>query len=131
VSVRAHWGLQALSEAGDGQGEVDPFDQASSLPVTANTDWRFPCGIETPREDLQKRLNYLYRREGRLFNAGITCPVKDSSESSCNACPFAQAEDPEGERCHLCRIGIDQERIQTVMVAQVAAREHAALAASG
>lgn len=93
--------------------------------MTRNTDWRCPVSFETPREELQQRLNFLYRREGRLFNAGVVCSVKDSPESSCNACPFSKAEDPDHERSSLCKIGIDQERIQTMMVAQTCAAERA------
>lgn len=96
------------------------------MPMTANTDWRLPVNFDTPSEELQQRLGRLYAREGRLFNAGITCPVKDSPETSCNACPFSQAEKPDEARCGLCRIGIDQERIQTLLIAQHCAAEHEA-----
>lgn len=84
-------------------------------------DWRTPISFDTPRVELQQRLGYLYKREGRLFNMGTTCPVKDNDETSCLACPFSQAEDPKDLRGHLCRVGIDQERVQTVLIAQVEA----------
>jgi hypothetical protein len=95
------------------------------MPMTANTDWRAPVGFDTPADELRRRLSRLYAREGRLFNAGVTCPVKDSPETSCHACPFSKEDKPEEERCGLCRVGLEQERIQTLLIAQGAAARKA------
>lgn len=76
-----------------------------------------PLAFDIPADELMRRLRSLLRREGRLFEMGVTCPIKDSSESSCLACPLSQV----GEDCPkagLCETGCEQERVQTMMLAQ-------------
>jgi hypothetical protein len=76
-----------------------------------------PIGLDTSAEELTRRLSSLIRREARLFNMGTTCPIKDSSETSCLACPLSQV----GQDCvkaGLCETGCEQERVQTLLLAK-------------
>lgn len=101
---------------------VDPF-QATDFRImeSAATDtWgQQLVGIDTPIDELRARLSGLVKREGALFANGVTCALKDNVEMSCIACPFSKAESPdlEGE-CQLCRIGVGQERLSTLLIAK-------------
>jgi hypothetical protein len=100
---------------------VDPF-QATDFKVMEPVvdSWgQQLVGIETPIDVLQARLSGLIRREGALFEKGVTCSLKDNPEMSCIACPFSKAESPELEgECQLCRIGVGQERLSTLILAK-------------
>lgn len=118
MSVRADWGTQGLLEADAG---VDPF-QTTDFKVMqpASDTWgQQLVGLETPMDELRGRLSGLGKREAALFAKGVTCPLKDLSEMSCLACPFSKAESPDLEaECQLCRIGVGQERLSTLILAK-------------
>lgn len=82
-------------------------------------EWSLPLSIETPIDELERLMGLLTRTERRLFDQGVTCPFKDRPEFSCLACPFSKAEDRENSpKRHLCRVGCDQERVATLLIAQ-------------
>lgn len=104
--------------------EVDPF-QATDFrimdPKKQDRGWGARVSMETPIDRLRARIVGLAKRERWLGDIGITCPLKNNPEMSCIACPFSKAEQPELEgECQLCRIGIDQERIATLILAKQA-----------
>lgn len=74
-----------------------------------------PIVLTAPFAQLNERLIELVQIEGRLFNRGVRCAVKDRDDTSCNACPLSAHEsktDPLGE---LCRCGREQELVATQM----------------
>lgn len=112
--------MQAL--AGDG-ADFDPFAATDCVVMapTSNNGWGQRVSVETPIDELRARLVGLVKREGRLDAMGVKCPLKDNPEMSCLACPFSKAEQPELEgECQLCRIGVGQEHISTLILAKQA-----------
>lgn len=73
------------------------------------------------------RLAALQKREGRLCEMGVTCPLKDAGECFCSACPVSQLNDPDGGLTSLCRVGVEQERVTMLVRAQ----DHPELVAAG
>jgi hypothetical protein len=68
--------------------------------------------LRDPKAALDLRLRELVHREANLDATGITCAIKDRSDTSCHACPVSRAhtEQPLGV---LCRIGREQEAVLT------------------
>jgi hypothetical protein len=98
--VKADWRLADLLDEGD-----DPFAEiiySSGLSVNLN-------GSD---EELQKALVDTIHREGRLWEKGITCPLKDAGQD-CLSCSVA-VMDPAEQLSRLCRIGKDQRTILQV-----------------
>lgn len=121
MSVRADWGLQALQRSDD--GTVDPFGMASSLPfmldgMTAPPDWMFDVSIDTEQEELLRLLGLTRRSQNRMMSQGIDCPIRWQQGSSCLACPLNAANDPDSPKSHLCRTSTQEERLETILVAQ-------------
>jgi hypothetical protein len=73
----------------------DPFAGAQRLDLT--------------EPDLQARVLELLQREGQLYEQGITCPIKERSDSCCSACPLRGSERTRQIRA-LCELGCQQER---------------------
>lgn len=125
MGVRADWGTASLLESGP---EVDPFQATdfnvmlsdATTPISNKPTWgQATVTVETPMDQLRARMGGLLKREAALFDRGVTCPLKDNPEMSCIACPFSKAEAPEQEaECQLCRIGVGQERLSTIMLAK-------------
>lgn len=118
MSVRADWGTQGLVE----QDGADPFQMTEFAIADPDAkNWGAKVSIETPLDELRDRLLGLSKREAYFFEQGVTCPLKDNPEMSCIACPFSKAEFPEFEaKCQLCRVGVNQETIATLMIAKQA-----------
>jgi hypothetical protein len=112
VSARANWFTPAPIGLDDAP---DPF-AAPVEEVGERVDLR------NPRAVLQLRLDELIRHEGNLFAKGLTCPIKDRSDSTCHACPVSKAADPDDALGVLCRIGREQETTLTEL-AVLACRE--------
>lgn len=88
---------------------ADPF--ADDEPVRV-MDVGIPVDIDSNRATLDAQLAGLIEQESTLFNAGVTCAVKDNVHTSCFACPlFAGAT--TADRAPLCRLGREQERVLT------------------
>lgn len=94
MSIKAEWRLAELDLPSD-----DPFD-AVILSTGLTVDL---TGNETEIHDgLRQTLNM----EGRLFNRGVTCDLKDGGQD-CLTCHHFTSERTEA-RMPLCRLGRDQ-----------------------
>lgn len=103
MTVQSNWFVERI-EAGDDAG--DPF----AVPVEevgSRIDLREP----TARLDL--RLHELVNREARLYNAGVSCAIKERPDTTCHACPISKAHDPTDRLGALCRLGREQEVVCT------------------
>jgi hypothetical protein len=66
---------------------------------------------------LEARLTALMGTEGRLWEANITCAIRDRTDTCCSACPVRHT-DPLESLSELCRVGVEQERVVTAMAVQ-------------
>lgn len=129
MAVKADWGTSQLDGmCADEPAEtrsrpkVDPFESGrSALTMLNMIDSTEPVGdvtLETPPEELHRMLSISIKREGRLFDRGVTCDLKECGEVTCLACPFNEAHDDESDKQTLCRIGMEQEILSTFLIAQ-------------
>lgn len=105
MSTRANWFVEAAASL---DGTDDPF----AAPIEEIGE---RIDLRDPQAALSLRLGELLEREGRLFNSGVSCPIKDRPDTSCHACPVSRAHDREGALGVLCRLGREQERVVTEM----------------
>jgi hypothetical protein len=112
MAVRADWHEDAETVTSP---EVDPFALPSSTPMMTTLP------IDTDSQQLFDRLRTLIRHESGLFNKGVTCAVKDLPETCCSACPLNHS-DGQGDSAFLCRVGVEQEHVITLLAAQDAQR---------
>lgn len=105
MSTRANWHLRDLQLP----TEDDPFED-----FEASAD---VIDLTAPREELEAHLSELVRREGVLFNSGITCAIKDRPDTTCHACPLFTT-DPNEARFGLCKVGREQERTCTALAVE-------------
>lgn len=103
MTARANWFTRTTVPVETGE---DPF----SMPVEEVGE---RIDLRDPDATLNLRLTELLLREGRLFDAGITCPIKEFSGSTCHACPVSKAHDREDPKGALCRLGREQETTVT------------------
>jgi hypothetical protein len=89
----------------------DPFAESASTRPTI-------VSIDASEDELVDRLSSLLRREGRLFELGITCPLKENGDCHCSVCPISQHEDPEARLHRLCQVGREQELVETTILAK-------------
>ncbi len=66
---------------------------------------------------INARLVDLLRAEGRLFDEGVRCDIKERSDTCCHACPLQ-------DRGELCEVGRQQET--TLMDLAIAYRDRSA-----
>lgn len=120
MSVKADWGA-AVVEPPTPVQDFDPFGWAESggMPMKA-------VNMETPANELHGWLGELLRREGNLDACGITCPLKDLPDATCTACPVSRVHDTsDPHRQKLCEIGVEQERVLMLLMAQrVTTQDH-------
>jgi hypothetical protein len=128
--VRANWHQNsvALMEGDPFEAQpqlaasVDPTSPAhSSQTMTIGSQHipMKPISLDTPVAELRDDLRSLLRREARLFDAGMTCDLKDAPDMNCLACPVSQADNPDVPKCALCRIGQAQEvTLATLLAAE-------------
>jgi hypothetical protein len=90
----------------------DPFADAP-LPFGSTV-----ISLDSSIADLDARIKDLMKREGNLFEMGITCDLKDCAEASCLACPVSKLGDADSPLSALCRIGQEQERVITMRLAK-------------
>lgn len=102
ANARADWFTAGLDDAAE---DFDPFDDVEDLGR--------PIDLQDRKAVLNARYAVTFRGEGNLANAGVVCPVKDSPDTTCNACPISDAAKRETAMSALCRIGREQEQILT------------------
>lgn len=108
MSLQADWFTAAVTT----DHTDDPFagSTMSSSPATLS--------IESSEEELFERIKRLLKREERLWQRGITCPLKDERACKCSACPINKRDDPVAELSALCRIGEEQDRAEMTILAK-------------
>lgn len=74
--------------------------------------------ITTEPAELRRMMGISLKREARLDAAGITCDLKECQEYTCLACPFNGCHDDENPKQTLCRIGMEQDILSTLLLAQ-------------
>jgi len=103
--------------------DVDPLAarvEQVGLPITLHADFA----------ELNERLIGLVNTESGLYNAGITCAIRDRQDTTCLACPIS-AHEEKTELAALCRCGREQERVSTELaVAREAKRARGSAATS-
>lgn len=109
MAVKTNWHEE---DATVGPAGLDPFEMSSSGAMAA-----VPLSLDLDFNELRKRLRLLLRREAGLFNEGVTCPIKDNPEGTCLGCPLNEAN-ADSAKGILCKIGCEQERVQTMMLAK-------------
>lgn len=103
MSTKANWFVDQAVPLDD---EPDPF----SAPIQEVGE---RIDLRDGKAALDLRLRELLRREANLFERGTCCAIKDRTDSSCHACPVSKAHDREDALGVLCRIGREQEVVQT------------------
>lgn len=101
MTVQANWFVD-LCEVDD----PDPFG-ADVAKVGRRVDL-----VEEPQ--LNEQLAGLLNDETRLLNDGVSCSIKDANGSCCSACPVRCTD--LSPLSSLCSVGIQQERIVTMLV---------------
>lgn len=96
TGTRTEWHLAELST------DADPFADAV---YSVGLD----ISLDSSLEELEAALRTTLHREGRLWEHGLTCDLKDSGQD-CRTCPLATV-DLQDERARLCRLGKDQQAI--------------------
>lgn len=103
TSARADWFTDGLDD--NVTEGLDPFDEVEDLGR--------PIDLQDREAVLHARLADTLRGEGNLARSGVSCPVKDSPDTSCSACPISEAAKRESSLSALCRLGREQEQVVT------------------
>lgn len=112
VSIGAEWHFEEAAFATVQRSGYDPLiDPAYAPPMP-------PISVETSTAELDAYVLDLLNQEAQLFDEGVTCPIKDLRDTTCLACPVSAARDYSEPLGRLCRIGQEQERVATVLVAK-------------
>lgn len=82
----------------------------------------FPIELIDGVATLNERLVELVHIEGMLYNAGVTCSVKDRDDTTCLACPISAHDDETSALRPLCRCGREEERVSTALAVEREAR---------
>lgn len=106
MGAQANWHLAELDLEDPLGDEPDPFD----MPIEEVGD---PIDLSDVRGRLELRLKELLDREGKLYNRGVTCPLRDRTDTTCLGCPVNKAADTEHRLGPLCRCGREQEQVLT------------------
>lgn len=102
MSTRANWFLADLDL------DADPLTPSGGVEVIGQV-------IDLHSEPkLRHDLHGLVSRESRLFDAGISCAIKDQADSCCSACPVFTADETKPIAA-LCKIGRAQEKVLTAL----------------
>jgi hypothetical protein len=108
VSARTDWHVAELDLDDPLGDEPDPF----AVPVEEIGE---PIDLRDKWQRLNIRFTELLEQERRLFDRGVTCPVRDRSDTSCLGCPLSQASNTDHRLSPLCRVGREQERVTTAL----------------
>ena len=112
VSIGAEWHFEEAAFETVQRSGYDPLiDPAYAAPMP-------PISVTTPTAELDSYVLNLLEQEAQLFDEGITCPIKDQRDTTCLACPVSASRDHSEPKGKLCRVGQEQERVATVLVAQ-------------
>lgn len=111
MAIRTDWHEDAVKDDSPG---IDPFAMPSSVAVVATPT----LGIDMSIEQLQERVRALVQREKKLFDMGIDCPIKWNASATCLACPFNESHDADSLKGMLCKVGCEQERAETTLIAK-------------
>lgn len=114
MGIRTNWHEDAATGGPTG---FDPFDMSSSGAMAAAPLSGAPLSIDLSVDELTRRLRSLFKREGNLFSEGITCSIKDNPEGTCLGCPLNEMAGDSAKGA-LCKIGCEQERVQTMLLAK-------------
>lgn len=117
MSTKANWYVGDVLPALD--EEPDPF----AMPIEEVGE---RIDLVDPGAANDLRLRELFRHEASLARMGVTCGIKDRTDTTCHACPISRAHVPEEMMSKLCRVGREQERLSTEGVALAYQREQAA-----
>lgn len=63
---------------------------------------------------LRQELHGLVTRERRLYDAGISCAIRDAPDSCCSACPVFTADETKAISA-LCKVGRAQDKVLTAL----------------
>ena len=101
MSVRANWFLDELIVE-----EVPAVEEVGQ-----------PIDLHHGDARLNRRLVELVALEGRLWDRGVRCAIKDRPDTACSACPVFVHEG-DGALGPLCALGVEQERVATTLAVQ-------------
>lgn len=101
MAVRANWFLDELI-----------VEEAPAVEEVGQ-----PIDLHDGNARLNRRLVELVSLEGRLYDRGITCAIKDRPDTACSACPVFVYEG-DGPKWQLCALGIEQERLLTTLAVE-------------
>lgn len=110
MALKADW----FTSGSDCAGDYDPFDHSR----TPSPPLMKPISISSTEAQIFERILRLHHREGRLFDMGISCSLKENAECSCSACPLSEADKLDSKLGMLCETGIEQEKVLTVWFAR-------------
>lgn len=99
MSIKSEWRLHELFAADD-----NPFDKVI-LSTGLHVD------LSGTEDEIFAGIKRSLDLEGRLFNQGITCDLKDGGQD-CLECPMYVADRAEEARAPLCRLGRDQRLLE-------------------
>lgn len=108
MSVKAKWHEEDL-----GVDDTDPFlayGKQEQLDVDVR-DAGKPIRLDDPPA-LTRELHELMAREAVLAGKGVTCSLKDRSDTTCSVCPVRSTDGTQA-LSQLCTVGCDQERVLT------------------
>lgn len=106
MSVKAKWFDDVLPD----QGDDDPFAETPAV-----EDVGRPIDLTGQAPRLNERLVELVNAESELFNRGVTCAIKERSDTACSACPVSRKDG--SPLASLCSVGKEQERVCTALAA--------------
>lgn len=102
MSARANWFLADLDL------DADPLTPSGGVEAVGTV-------IDLYSEPkLRQDLHGLVTRESRLFDAGISCAIRDQPDSCCSACPVFTADETKPIAA-LCKVGRAQEKVLTAL----------------
>lgn len=86
-------------------------------PAVTVEDVGRPIDLVRGEARLNRRLVELATEEGRLWERGVRCPIKDRPDTTCSACPVFVL-DTNRPLAQLCALGTEQERTLTTLAVE-------------
>lgn len=112
VSIGAEWHFEEAAFETVQRSGYDPLiDPAYAAPMP-------PISVHTDTAELDSYVLDLLEQEAQLYDDEVTCSIKGLRDTTCLACPVSVARDHSEPKGKLCRVGQEQERVATVLVAQ-------------
>lgn len=110
--VRANWHLDHLLQD-DGKDPLAVNEQGRI------EELGMPIDLSGDTAELRALLMDLLAQEETLYNEGVSCEIKDASDTCCVVCPM------RGSLGKLCDVGCQQERVTTTLAVARRAQEQA------